>query len=190
MKKFSALILSIFIIFSIVTGCSSKLQSTTQTSTVKQDTTPVATPVSEKWKAALFFSNKNADKLIKEEREITTDKKLDNAAKAKMSLELLIKGSESKELMTTIPSKTKVNTVIFEKDTAVIDISKEFITDNVGGSAGETMAIAPIVLTLTSFDGIKQVQFKIEGKIQTDFKGHFTLDRAFKKSDFEQYISK
>lgn len=193
MKKLSVLLMAFMIFFTSLTGCSSKLQGNKGSSGTPMPTAtvqPTQTPVRESWKAVLYYSDKDAMYVIKEEREIVSDKKLDITEKAKTAVGELIKGAKNKDLTTTIPAKTQVRSVSIDKDTIIVDLSKEFVSDNVGGSAGETMAIAPIVLTLCSFEGIKQVSFKIEGKVQADFKGHMTLDQPFKFADFEQFLKK
>lgn len=197
-QRLQALILAALMLLTVLSGCSTKPQkdiatgNTSQSAAVNQTPQPQATkpPEQEVWKAALYFSDKDAMYILKEEREIKAEKKLDSAEKAKIALEELIKGAQNKELTTTIPKNTKVRSVSMDKDTAVIDLSKEFVSENVGGSAGETMAIAPIVLTLTGIEGIKQVLIKIDGNLQGDFRGHMTLDRPFKASDFSQFLSK
>lgn len=193
MKKFSSVILVIFLSLTFMSGCNTKLTGgDTSTGGIKPTSSPQVsqTPSQEKWKAVLYFSDKEALHIVKEEKELISDKKPDTAEKARISVEELIKGSADKELNTSIPKETKVLGVAIEKNTAVIDLSEEFVKNNVGGSAGETMAIAPIVLTLTAIDGINEVAFKIGGKTQSDFKGHFTLDTNFKRSDFEMYLTK
>ena len=193
MKRITAFILAVVVSLSVMSGCSTKVKNNnTPTDTTKPTATanPGQSQAQEKWKAVLYFSDKEALHIIRDEKEIISDKKPDATEKARISIEELIKGSQNKDLTTSIPPATKLRSVVIDKNTAVVDLSKEFVTDNVGGSAGETMAIAPIVLTLTAIDGIKQVSFKIEGKVQSDFKGHFSLDKPFKGSDFEQYLLK
>lgn len=192
MKRFSIILLALLVFLAASTGCSTKLlnNNTSGNTTNPATVQPTQTPTMEKWNAVLYFSDKDAMHIIKEEREMVSSKKLDTAEKAKTCVEELVKGSKNKNLSASIPAKTKVLSVSIEKDTAVLDVSKEFVSDNVGGSAGETMALAPIVITLCSIEGIKQVSFKIEGKVQPDYKGHMTLDQPFKRSDFEQLLQK
>lgn len=142
--------------------------------------------------AALYFSDKEGMMLYKETREIKlgTGGQPAAADKAKLILEEMMKGPKGANLMLPIPQTAKIKAVTQDKDTLIVDFSKEFIQDNVGGSTGETMALAPIVLTLTELEGIKNVGFKIEGKTQADFKGHYDISKPFKRSEFEQFIGK
>lgn len=156
------------------------------------DKTPKDSTVN--WKAVLYFSDKNAMYVVKETRQIQlsgeskADGKLSASEKAKIVLEELIKGSKNPECFTSIPEETRVLSTKLDDNTIIVDLSKEFVEKNVGGSAGVTMAIAPIVLSLTELDGVDQVKFKIEGKVVEDFKGHIQLSRAFKRAEYENLI--
>ncbi len=194
MKKFSKILILFMIALTMVSGCGPKDDGNTPGQSPTPQATATATPgtsqaESEKFTADLYFSNTDATQMLVEKREFTSNSKLNPKEKAKLAVEGLIKGSEhSDEMTTSIPKTAKVLSVEIENKTAVVDLSKEFVSDNVGGSAGETMAIAPIVLTLTSMEGIEEVMFKIEGKVQPDFKGHYTLDNPFKRGEFEQLL--
>ncbi len=142
------------------------------------------------WQAVLYFSDSEGMNIIKEARNLETEEDLTVEEKAKVCVEELIKGPQSAGLMDSIPDASKVRSVVKEGDTLVVDLSEEFERDNVGGSTGTTMAIAPIVLTLTDLEGVEKVKFKIGGKDVGDFKGHYDFTRPFERADFEQYIQK
>lgn len=200
MKKYSIWIVGVLLVMSLAAGCSKPAAPVAQdaakitpaASNPVQSTT--ADKIEHSWKGKLYFSDNNAMYLIGEEREMksVTDgtDKLDLAAKAKIMLEELIKGPKTKDLVASVPKNTKVRSVILEKDTMVVDLSKEFVDGNPGGSTGEIMALGPIVLTLTDLEGVKQVSIRIEGKIQPDYKGHMALDKPFKRAEFEQFLGK
>lgn len=203
MRKTTILMVGIILAMSFTSGCSKpteqKSQSTIQnTTTVRTTTQNTTTQTADKieylWKGKLYFPDNNAMYIVGEEREMkaVTDgtDKVDIAAKAKIMLEEMIKGPKTKDLSASIPKNTNVLSVVFENGTMVVDLSREFVDESSGGSTGEIMALGPIVLALTELEGVKQVSIKIEGKQQTDFKGHFTLDKPLKRAEFEQYIKK
>lgn len=140
------------------------------------------------WKAVLYFSDREGMNIVRREKTITGNTG-NTAEKAKRCIEELMQGADNGELVTTIPKATRVLSVVQDKDTMVVDLSEEFEKDHVGGSTGIMMTMAPLVLTLTELEGVKQVSFKVEGKVLDEFKGHISFNKPFKRSDFEQYIT-
>ncbi len=112
----------------------------------------------------------------------------------KSVIEELIKGPSSKELYPTIPSDTKVNSVIIKENMATVDFSKEIITSTEEiphSSTTEMLAIFSIVNTLTSFEEIKKVKITVEGKDSgqidgfyiEDFWGHVGIYEPFSRNE-------
>ena len=100
--------------------------------------------------------------LVRETREIQVSKEL-----YKNIVEELVKGPQSDQLYRTIPSNVKVNSVKISEGTAIVDFSKEIITnfqEIPHSSTTEVLAIFSIVNTLTEFEEIKKVKITIEGK--------------------------
>ncbi|HHV71768.1 MAG TPA: GerMN domain-containing protein [Clostridia bacterium] len=100
-------------------------------------------------------------------------------------LEELIKGpvETDSELIPTIPTNTKVNSVIINENTAYIDFSREIVDDFWGGADNEKLTIYSIVNTVTQFSPIKQVQISVEGSSDVSIGGHYLLDRPFKRNN-------
>jgi germination protein M len=112
----------------------------------------------------------------------------------KKAVEELIKGPESNDLYPTIPSDVKVNSVEISDDTAIVDFSKEIITniDEIPhSSTTETLAIYSIVNTLTEFEEINKVKITIEGRDSgqingfyiEDFWGHLGIYEEFTRNE-------
>ncbi len=127
--------------------------------------------------------------LVKETREIQVGKDL-----YKSVLEELIKGSESDGLFPTLPSDVKVNSVEISNSTAIVDFSKEIITnfeEIPHSSTTEILAIFSIVNTLTEFEEIKKVKITIEGMESgeidglyvEDFWGHIGIYEEFTRNE-------
>jgi spore germination protein GerM len=114
-------------------------------------------------------------------------------------LEELIRGPSSEQLYPVIPSDVKVYSVKLENGLAVVDLSKEIITNNTEiphSSTTEVLAIFSIVNTLTEFDEIAGVRITVEGKKEgningayiEDFWGHIGIYDDFERN--EQVLSK
>jgi germination protein M len=111
----------------------------------------------------------------------------------------IAKGPEDEQTYPTIPSTVKVNSVIVKNGIAVVDFSKEIITDSQEiphSSTTEVLAIYSIVDTLTEFKEIKKVGITIEGKQKglinglyiEDFWGHVGIYNDFSRN--EQVLTK
>ena len=127
--------------------------------------------------------------LVKETREISPGNDI-----YKSVLEELIKGPETSGLYPTIPSNVKVNSVKLSDGTAVVDFSKEIITnfeEIPHSSTTEALAISSIVNTLTEFEEIDKVKIIIEGKESgqidglyiEDFWGHIGIYEEFTRNE-------
>lgn len=112
----------------------------------------------------VYFSNEQATAVVAETRTIRTspDTTLENIIK--IVLEELIQGPQRPELYPTIPAQVKVQSVIIEGKTAMVDFSQEMHTKHWGGAAGESMTINSIVNTLTEFAGIDMVKMTVAGE--------------------------
>lgn len=108
-------------------------------------------------------------------------------------------GPKDGQTYPTIPSTVKVNTVVVENGLAIVDLSKEIITDTQEiphSSITEMLAIYSIVDTLTEFSEIQKVRITIEGKQKgtidglyiEDFWGHVGIYDDFSRS--EQVLTK
>jgi germination protein M len=124
----------------------------------------------------LYFSKytDNETYLEPEIRQIIQDKNF-----YKSIVQELIKGPQNKDLYPTLPSNTVVNSVKIENDLAIVDFSKEIITntkDIPHSSTTEILALFSIVNTLTEFKEIKKVRITIKGKKNGQIEGLYIQD--------------
>ena len=144
----------------------------------------------------VYFAAVQADEVFLE-AETRTIK--DNADKYKSAIQEVIKGPISTDLYRTLPKSVKVNSVFVENGTAIVDLSKEILTDFTEispSSTTETLAIFSIVNTITEFEEINQVKIiidamesgTIDGRDIEDFWGHIGLYEKFERN--EQIILK
>ena len=91
----------------------------------------------------------------------------DLAARIKWTMQALLTGPTAQELGwgltgTCIPAGTVVNAVTVAGHVATVDLSSRF--ESGGGSLSMLLRVAQVVYTVTQFDGIDRVAFKLDGK--------------------------
>ena len=64
-------------------------------------------------------------------------------------------------LRSAVPSTTEVRAVTVDGDTVVVDLSEEFAS--IGGER-ELLAVGQVVLTVTTFPGVRQVRLQLDGR--------------------------
>src|SRR5918996_4877692 len=96
----------------------------------------------------------------------------------RIALEDLIAGPSDAEreafIGTEIPKGTELRGLNIEDGVATVDLSTEFAQ---GGSSSleETARLAQVVYTITQFDTVRSVQFRIDGEIVKAFGSHGIL---------------
>ena len=113
----------------------------------------------------LYFAGDRG--LIPEARLIDVKELIDNPYET--IFKLLIAGPKSENLQKTIPEGTKINKIEREGEVLVIDLSKEFIDNYVGGEEQEKITINSIVNTLTELTEINGIKIKIDGEENKNF---------------------
>lgn len=119
-------------------------------------------------KIILYFSDSQADKLVPEEREVVSG----GRPLEEIIVRELIKGPAKKGLIKTIPESARLLSLSVKDGVAYVNFSGEIQTKHWGGSAGESMTVYSVVNSLTRLEGIKKVQFLVEGKKVESLLGH------------------
>ncbi len=109
----------------------------------------------------LYFSDNEASTLMREVRRVKVSK---GDALEKVILTELIKGPERENMYKTIPAETKIRSVETTDGTCFVNLSSDFITKHVGGTAIEQLTVYSIVNALTELSNVERVQFLIEGE--------------------------
>ncbi|MEW6172388.1 MAG: GerMN domain-containing protein [Bacillota bacterium] len=138
-----------------------------------EDRTPdiSAEPKETKEKVTLYFGDNQAMYLIPETREVAKG----GRTLEEVIINELIKGPRNPELTRTIPGGTSLISVQVVDGVAYANFSKELQTKHWGGTAGETMTVYSVVNSLAKLEGVKQVQFLLEGKKLETLAGHYDL---------------
>jgi spore germination protein GerM len=126
----------------------------------------------------LYFATRDNDFLTAEERMISSSDPVNLAA---LIIRELITGSR-KNLVRTIPEKTKLNAVFITGDgIAYVDISEAARRKHPGGVQSERLTIFSIVNSLIlNIAEIKAVKILIQGKESMTLAGHIDLRFPFK----------
>lgn len=119
-------------------------------------------------KIILYFSDSQADRLVPEEREVLKN----GRPLEEIIVRELIKGPAKKGLIKTIPESARLLSLSVKDGVAYVNFSGEIQTKHWGGSAGEGMTVYSVVNSLTQLEGIKKVQFLVEGKKVESLLGH------------------
>lgn len=140
------------------------------------DTNP---DLGEKKYIKLYFSDKDAQSLVAESREI------DNTQKDTLEMRVikeLLKGPVNSSLVKTIPQETKILSVETKEGVCFVNLSQDFIAKHPGGSAGEMMTIYSVVNSLTELEEVEKVQFLVEGQ-KMDVFIHMVFNEPFVRDE-------
>lgn len=193
MQKTVSLLLVCVMIMGLLGGCgllsteTSSSDELNPVSSVTMDETQ-ANNLKDKSPVQLYFINADGTKLMPETRYINiadTQKGTDVMATAIVNE--LIKGPVSgSTLKASIPTGTKLasNVKISKDGVASVDFSKEFIDKHPGGKKQEQLTLYSVVNTLTELKDIKSVEFKINGKVQKEFKGNYVINIPYPRSEY------
>jgi len=132
----------------------------------------------------LYFGSPDADAVKAEKRDVVYPKGEDLV---KVIFDELAKGPGTQGLIPSIPEGTRLMSVDKKDGVCSINLSKEFIDNQTGGSAGEAITIYSIVNSLTELPGIDKVQFLIEGQVR-EYYTHAEFSEPFPRN--ESFIQK
>jgi spore germination protein GerM len=110
---------------------------------------------------ALYFKNTETQKLEKEYRFVNIEDVKDDIAGTIMRE--LLNGPTYENLVSLIPSGTKINKVEVGENQITLDFSKEFVDNKSSNLSDQTLTINSIVNSLTEMKEINQVIFLIDG---------------------------
>jgi len=95
----------------------------------------------------------------------------------------LLRGPQTgSPLFSPFPEGTKVRSISIDSKICTIDFSHELVSKYIGGSAGERLLLQSLVLTLTEFPEIEQVQMLVEGKREEALLGHLETLQPLERS--------
>ncbi len=112
----------------------------------------------------------------------------DHVEVARYAVEELLAGPTGPEkawgLSTTVPVGTQLNGVEIDEGVATVDLSREF--ESGGGSLSMLLRVAQVVCTLTQFNEVETVAFKLDGEPTEAIGGEgIIVDPPVDRADFE-----
>lgn len=182
MKKYISIFIVVVMILSLA-ACSAPNKEPVDTDEKQGgDVIVEPSPKTDEKEVTLYFANKKyvetgdekIEKLISEKRVV----KYGDISLEEAVVRELMKGSESQELYTEIPSSAKLINVEVADGTAFVNFAQEGLY---GGSLQESFTISQIVNSLIGLESVKRVQFMIDGKKAETLMGHIYTMGAFEK---------
>lgn len=128
----------------------------------------------------LYFSDPEGKALVAEERTIP---KVEGIARE--TIKELISGPHPESgLLGTIPAGTALRDINIRPDgLAIVDFTKELVTNFQGDSTSEILTVYSIVNTLTQFDTVDAVQILVDGQVVETLNGHVDVSEAMARDD-------
>lgn len=131
---------------------------------------------------SLYFTNNETYALMPEARVVDVKILLENPYKA--LVEMLINGPKSDKLKSYIPEGTKVNNAKLVGDMVELDLSQEFLDNQVGDVEIASKSIYEIVDTLTELNEVNSVKILINGEENKKFNAFdLSLAEPFVRTD-------
>lgn len=106
-----------------------------------------------------------------------------NDQPAKTAMELLVAGTKNVNLVSVMPTGTKLRNLSVKDKIAYVDFNDKLIKNNTGGSASEILLVAAIINTLTEFKEIQKVQIMVDGKKIDTISGHLDIGEPLSRSE-------
>lgn len=154
---FTLLVFFISGCFERSTGEKEKTSSTSEISKTKETSTK--TTEVKKTRVVLYFPDKEAQFLKKEEVEITS-----TPAIIKATLQRLLEGPQSEDLINPFPPGVKIINLVLKDGLLEVDFDQNLKQIYPRGSSGENMFIYSIVSTATEFPEVEKVKFLVNGR--------------------------
>lgn len=124
----------------------------------------------------LYFYDTAKRELIPIQRDFEISGTQEKAIKT--IIEQLSQPPEDKNLVSLIPSYTKVKSVTFHQDVCTVSFNDPSVSDLANTVVRESAAVYSLVNSITEFPGIQKVKIIIEGKSDSFFKRYFSIDQA------------
>ncbi|MTI68217.1 MAG: GerMN domain-containing protein [Firmicutes bacterium] len=193
MKKIITFLVVLSLVFTVTVSCSDETnekpkddETVTKENTDKDNKqTTDETKEKEEVKElsyALYLINETEPFIMTEKFDINSDdSKLENSNIKKVALKHLVDFKGFKNLVSPVPKGTKLLGLDIKDSKAFVNFSSEFV-ENMKDNKNYTKAsIAAIVNTLTFFEDIESVVFKVDDKKINSING-LDMDKAFEFS--------
>ncbi len=188
LKKILLAILSLTLI--IMAGCANQVPTSLMAASeqaksgTEQGQKPVgtsqpnSTPIQESMRLTVYYATPDAMYLVPEVHILAK-----NDHPAQTAMEILLAGTQDKQLVAVLPADTKLRNISVKDHVAYVDFNDKLIKNGTGGSATEMLIVGSIVNTLTEFPEIHKVQIMVEGKKIDTISGHMDISEPLSRSE-------
>ncbi len=97
--------------------------------------------------------------------------------------EAIAAGTNEPDLVGGLPPGTAVQAVTLDGSTAIVDLSEDFVIGYQPGSAAETVAVAPLVYSLTELPNVEAVLITVDGAAPAPVGASFDFSRPLSRAD-------
>lgn len=125
----------------------------------------------------LYFTNKEGDKLIPENRSVYYSS---NLPLERVVMEQLLKGPREDGVCPTLPEKTNLLGITISENTCYVNFDDTFVDGAL--AVQESIPIYSIVNSLIDACQIKQVQISVNGESKLTFRETMNLNKFYKKN--------
>ena len=126
----------------------------------------------------LYFANKEGTKLVEEVQEDV--RYSSNISMEKLVMEHLLKGPESKELRSAIPSGTKLVSVSVLDGVCFVNLNEGFLNQDY--EINEQIVIYSIVNSLAELPNVNKVQIAVNGDSNLFYREEYDLGRIYERN--------
>lgn len=127
---------------------------------------------------ALYFPEKNGDKLGVERRRVKVQNSL---SLEKTVINELLKGTKNDKLTRSLSEDVKLLGIETKDNVCFVNFSSEFVSKTSSGSLATTLALYSVVNTLCELENVQSVQVLVNGETGVEF-GNFVLDIPYKEN--------
>jgi germination protein M len=143
---------------------------------------PVINPEKiDRQKVVLYFTDSDKKALFPEERSIEI--KQSQTAEYQIVEQLMAGPSEESGLKGCMPQGAKIKDIKTEDGICYVNLTNEFVSNIGNGTDSERLAIYSIVNSLTELNSVNKVQFLIEGKKISNYKGNYDFSKTFERDE-------
>jgi spore germination protein GerM len=178
MKKLLSITIIVLLMLTIFTGCSKK---DLPGDLPDQPDPQVEQPQFEEKEIVLFFPDMGNNYLLPEFRTVVLEKDISNEDMARIIIEELIKGTDNDQLKSIVPAGVRILDLLVADDTAVLDLSEEFIASDYNNKE-KLLEIFAVVNTLSEI-GIEEVNITIAGKPIDNYYTALEFEAPFVRND-------
>ncbi len=168
-------------------GCGGDEENAAPPTSSKRTTTTVPSPASTTSSTVPNATVTYAVYLVQDEALVTAGRTSSTPATPEIALGALLAGpvgtlEDDLGIRTEIPTATTLHAVTVAGDVATVDLSRAF--ESGGGSLSMQARVAQVVFTVTQFDGIDRVRFRLDGEPVESIGGEGVMVDGVGRADF------